>query len=188
VIKECEFRDLNTSIRTYIGPFKIYNPEEYLRKFNFQDSNSLYSLLSSGNIPALRKKLDADIENGILRLGKNRSKRYFDFWCDYKDLPKLRMKGRSFRYASVKDKIKHISKTAILKRSKFVYLKHKSEPDIMNYLLSKGGKDRYNLSEYIQNEWVDLFLSGKMKKSVLLSFLGLRLYISIYVSRKQGWI
>lgn len=189
----CNIETTSKYVNVTLGPYRIFDPTRWLKKLTLEERSDLGRLYNNRKLSELRDLLDKEIDSGRLELGKDRSKWYILFYCQKSSLPKLRM-GQVSNTTSPDELVKHISKTAILYRAYGVVMRQKSWFSRKAIMLSgEGGRDRYGLSKYFLDSWVSYFLSGKTyadwkPKPVISRYNNILLYISLYISRKQGWI
>ena len=190
----CNIEIITKYVNIILGPYRIFDPTRWLKKLTLEERSKVGRLYNNKKLSDLRNLLDKEIDSGRLELGKDRSKWYILFCCQKSSLPKLRM-GQVSITDSQDKLLKHISKTAILNRAYGVVMRQKSWLSKKAIILSgKDGRDKYGLSKYFLDFWVSYFLSGKVSPKstipniVFSGYNNILLYISLYISRKQGWI
>ena len=187
--KRCWIEILTVQTNTFIGPYRIYVPDRYLSSIPSADRASLCALIRDGKLKELADILDRDIE-----LGKDREKRYFGFFCHTRKIPILRWTKPG--YPSADEILEHVSKTALIRYSHSAKYLPKSSFSIKSCGIlddtDEKNKDIYGLADYFEKTWIPDFLSGKtrfMKRyKISIPIEVLKVYISLYISRKQGWL
>lgn len=181
------FETLSTQVNIILGPYKVFDPTRWYDALSGPDKSGLMAKYRSGQFELLCHDLDLMVPDG-----KDRSKRYAFFQCPKRRIPLVRTGQHSLNY--VWDNIlEYVSKTALIMYSTRIRFSQKSETYIKNRL-DIMDKDKYGLDKIFRYQWVGRYISGKSEyfrsrsKSYLPSVDEFLAYVSIYVSRKQGWL
>jgi len=181
------FETLSTQVNIILGPYKVFDPTRWYNTLSGPDRVSLMAKFRSSQLELLCHDLDLMVPNE-----KDRSKRYVLFQCPNSRIPLVRTNGHSWGYIR-NDILKFVSKTALIMYSTRVRFSQKSETCIKKRL-DMLNKDKYDLDKIFRCQWVGRHISGKSEyfksgsKSHYPSIDGFLMYVSIYVSRKQGWL
>lgn len=178
-------------LRVYFGHLYLYAPERMLYSgISKSDRLEMEKLWGSQKLKDLRALLDSVIE-----LGKDKAKRYPLFRCpinlDHRPGPLIKTVP-----SSVCSPVRYVSKTGIIKYSRYLHLLQKTEfsgfsdysrSEIFERITIGGLGTDYGLLNYLKTTWVDEFINGRLDGKVYIAG-NLPEYISFYASRKNGWI
>lgn len=187
------FETLSTQVNILLGPYKIFDPIRWYDSLSGPDKSGLRAKFQAGQFELLCHDLDLMVPEG-----KDRAKRYVLFQCPMRRVPLVRAGNRDFN--QIRENIlKHVSKTALIMYSTRIRFCHKSE-NCVRTRMNELDKDKYGLDKIFRSQWVDKQISGESEffKSKNFSINNYRsysptidemlAYISVYVSRKQGWL
>lgn len=189
--KKCRIEVFSTCVNIILGPYRVFDPTRYLSEITTDSRYGLVKLYNSSDYKGIYDFLDGTVE-----LGKDRSKRYICLQCLRHNVPTLKSTGKKGRDIEKEDYLKHVSKTGLIKFARKIGLYDKKEIQSIAKLIMnpKESIDIYNLNEYFLGTYLDTVLQGnaefpKSNKYQSLHFSqDLEVLISLYISRKQGWI
>ena len=186
------FETLSTQVNIILGPYKVFDPTRWYDNLSGPDKSGLRAKFQAGQFELLCHDLDL-----MVPIGKDRSKRYAFFQCPKRRIPLVRTGQHGLNY--VRDNVlEYVSKTALIMYSTKFKFTQKSETYINNRL-SEMDKDKYDLDSIFRGQWVEKHISGESEyfrsKNKAINYRTyipgvdeFLAYVSIYVSRKQGWL
>lgn len=185
------FETLSTQVNILLGPYKVFDPIRWYDSLSGPDKHSLRAKYQAGQFELLCHDLDLMIPKG-----KDRAKRYALFQCPMRRIPWVRADRRDLN--QIRDNfLKYVSKTALIMYSTKFKFCQKSEVYVRTRL-NVMDSDKYDLDKIFKSQWVEKHILGeseyfRSKKPINNQYYTpgvdeMLAYISIYVSRKQGWL